>query len=233
MLSRQVLNGGRRAYTRSTAATRMWMPHVGGFGDDSKEQQQPSALTASSPLTVQRRSVHVTAKQDSALILLGGVGLAVAFVGLHYISEGISVIQARRAEGQPIFARSKCVTGGGCCSSFRVTVRQWASAAVVMLRANARMKRPVCVCLCVVLSCVCVRVRACRCVPMSVVPSRLLPDLRFVSSLSGAKPMQSVHLTAIFSFSFTLSPLSPPSRSLRLAPCHSLPRCLFCCAPTR
>eukprot|EP00750_Incisomonas_marina_P028716 INCI6855.1.p1 GENE.INCI6855.1~~INCI6855.1.p1 ORF type:complete len:177 (-),score=25.76 INCI6855.1:80-610(-) len=102
MLSRQAVAAGRRSYFRGAASTRSWMPNAVGTGSSFDEQRQERSLAQE-----QQRSIHTTAKQDSTVVLLGGVAAAVGFIALHYAVEGVTAIQEKRSKGEPIFARSK------------------------------------------------------------------------------------------------------------------------------
>jgi len=93
---------GSRVNWRSTAA-RSWMPH--GMASSNNEDAQAQRHNEIAPM--QTRSIHATARQDSTIILAGGVAAAVSFVALHYAVEGVNAIREKRSKGEPIFARSK------------------------------------------------------------------------------------------------------------------------------
>ena len=97
LFSRQLLSAGKRVRWRDTSKS--LMPHVVGNRQEEEEEVH----------VVQNRGIHSTARRESTMILIAGLGAAATFTALHYANEGIQVIQEKRAKGEPIFARSKSV----------------------------------------------------------------------------------------------------------------------------
>lgn len=102
-ISRAISGAGRRSFLQGRESVSRVC--VSNFLSGTTREEDKHVVSETQ--TMQARCFHTTAKKESTMILVGGVSLALGFVGLHYASEGIRAIKEKREKGEPIFARSK------------------------------------------------------------------------------------------------------------------------------